>query len=307
MNSKYKKFTLALAILIMLGSISYNLVNLKNKKVDNKRMLQNENKVLELEVNSLKDSSKLDDVKERKFDNGPLKYNNKSVPVLMYHSIDYEKDNELRVPTEKFREQMKYIKDNGYTTLTFNELYDFFINNTPVPEKSVVITFDDGYEDNYKNAYPILKEYGINATIFVITATIDTDKEYLTSEQLKEMQHNDIDIESHTVKHDKLNSLSYENQLQTLKDSKRYLEDLLNKDIKYIGYPFGIWNDDTIKAAKDAGYKMAFTTVSGWANKTQGIYILNRVYVSSNLGMNEFIRRLTNPDYNATNKKVHKN
>lgn len=225
-------------------------------------------------------------------------YNENSIPVLMYHSIMYEKDNELRMPKEMFREQMKYLKDNGYTTLTFDELYDFLHNNKPVPQKSVVITFDDGYADNYTNAYPVLKEFGQRATIFMITSVVDKDSSYLTSSELKELDANGIDIEAHTVGHDELSKLSYDAQLKTLKDSKGFLESCLNKNVKYMAYPFGKYNSSTIKAAEEAGYEMAFTTMGGWANKNNGIMTLNRVYISSKAPMSEFIYRLTHENYN---------
>ena len=89
-----------------------------------------------------------------------LIYNSQSIPVLYYHSIAYEEGNELRIPKEKFRQQMQYLKDNGYTTLSLDEFYNFLTENTPIPNKSVIITFDDGYRNNYKNAFPILKELG---------------------------------------------------------------------------------------------------------------------------------------------------
>lgn len=227
----------------------------------------------------------------------PTKSNNEGIPVLMYHSVMYEKGNELRIPKEKFYEQMKYLKDNGYTTLTLDELYDFLVNSKPVPDKSIVITLDDGYVDNYTNAYPVLKEFGFKATIFVITCTVDTDSSYLTSGELKELEANGIQIEGHTVKHDELNKLPYSAQLKTLTDSKKFLDNLLNKDVKYMAYPFGNYNADTIKAAKEAGYKMIFTTMAGWANKKDGIMTLNRVYISSLASMDEFKYRITHPDY----------
>ncbi|WP_058952968.1 polysaccharide deacetylase family protein [Clostridium tyrobutyricum] len=234
--------------------------------------------------------------KEREF-TGEVIYNNSSVPVLMFHSIDYEKGNELRIPKDAFREKMKFLKDSGYTTLTLNEFYKFIEENKPVSEKSVLITFDDGYEDNYTNAYPVLKEFGLHATIFVITSTVDKDSGYLTSNQLREMNRNGIDIESHTVNHDDLDKLSYEKQLETLRNSKESLENILNKKIDYIAYPFGHFNQNTIKAVQVSGYKMAFTTESGWGNKSQGIYKLHRVYVSANHNINEFMRRLKDPEY----------
>ncbi|BAH08386.1 polysaccharide deacetylase family protein [Clostridium kluyveri] len=232
---------------------------------------------------------------------GNLIYNSQSIPVLYYHSIDYEKGNELRIPKEKFRQQMQYLKDNKYTTLSLDEFYNFLVNNNPVPNKSVIITFDDGYKDNYENAFPILKEFGFRATIFVITSTIDKEKDFLTSNELKEMSSCNIGIESHTVNHDNLNSLDYDAQIKTLKDSKEFLERILGKEVKYIAYPYGKWNENTLKAVKSAGYNMAFTTIGGWSNKDQGLYTLNRVYVSNNHNMDEFKRRLTNSHYEVSN------
>lgn len=298
MNKDYKKIILMICIVLMIGLVGYKLFNDRKVKNENQQTINQNANINEKQANSNKDkTTKVK--KEREFKDGPLKYNDSSVPVLMYHSIDYEKGNELRVPKEKFKEQMQYLKDNGYTTLTFDELYSFLVNNKPIPEKSVVITFDDGYEDNYLNAYPILKEFGFNATIFIITNTIDNEKVFLTSTQLKEMEENGIAIESHTLAHDELSNLPYDKQVETLKGSKEFIEKLLNKQAKYIGYPFGKWNNDTIKALKETGYTMAFTTVGGWSDKSQGIYTLRRVYVNANHDMSEFKRRLIDPKYDV--------
>ncbi|MGE5629330.1 MAG: polysaccharide deacetylase family protein [Solirubrobacterales bacterium] len=219
------------------------------------------------------------------------------IPVLMYHSIGVEKGNPIRMPKEQFEKEMKYIKDNGYTTITLKELYDYFDNKKNVPDKAIVITLDDGYEDNYTEAYPILKKYNLKATIFMVTSTVDVNKKCLTSDQLKEMDKNGIDIESHTVTHRDLDTLSYLEQLKELKDSKAYLENLLGKEVDYLAYPTGKYNNDTIKAAKEAGYKMALTTNGRWSDKSDGIYTLDRVYISTFFSMDIFAERLTNPNY----------
>jgi len=213
-------------------------------------------------------------------ENISLKYNNESIPVLMYHSIGRAMLNPYVVSTDKLNMDMHYLKNNGFTTLSTDELYDFMVKNKPVPKKSVLITFDDGYEDNYTNAFPILRKYKFKATIFVITGYIDKGNHYLSSAQLKEMQSNGIDIESHTNLHDKLGTYTYDAQLKTLKISKAYIEKTLNKNVKYISYPFGSYNVDTLKAVKASGYEMAFTTNGRWANISNGILSLNRVFIS---------------------------
>lgn len=205
----------------------------------------------------------------------------KGVPVLMYHSIAYEKDNDLRVPEELFEQEMKFIRDNGYHTMTLDELYSCISNNVPAPPKSVVITFDDGYKDNYTNAFPILKKYGLKATVFVITDTVDKNNSYMTSAELRELQNGGIDIESHTAGHDDLSQLSYDAQMKTLLTSRVFLEKLLGKKVRYIAFPCGKFNSFTEKAASDAGYAMAFLTAPGKAQIKQGVFRLHRVRVSS--------------------------
>lgn len=219
------------------------------------------------------------------------------VPVLMYHSIAVEEGNPIRMPVEQFDREMKYIKDQGYTTLTLKELYDYFENKVPVPAKSVCITLDDGYEDNYTAAFPVLKKYGLKATVFMVTSTIDVNPNCLTSAQLKEMDKAGIDIESHTVTHTDLDTLSYSQQLAELKDSKAALEKILGRSVDYVAYPTGKYNDDTVKAVAAAGYKMAFTTNGRWSDKSDGILTLDRVYVSTFHSMTVFKDRLTNPNY----------
>ncbi|MHC6181359.1 polysaccharide deacetylase family protein [Clostridium sp. JNZ X4-2] len=303
MAHKNIKILIKVSLIFLIVIIIYGVYRAKSShtiykgKDDNKISLKFNDAKKE---NIKKNDNQQKTVKDRKFTGGDLKYNSKSIPILYYHSIDYEKGNELRVPKEKFREEMQYLKENGYTTLTMNEFYDFLVYNKPVPNKSVVITFDDGYKDNYENAFPILKEFGFKATIFIITSTIDNEKGFLTSSQLKEMQDYGIDIESHTVNHDKLDKLTYDKQLETLKNSKDFLEKLLHKKVNYIAYPYGEWNQDTVRATKAAGYNLAFTTVAGWAHKDEGLYALDRVYISSNHGMDEFQRRLTNVNYENT-------
>jgi peptidoglycan/xylan/chitin deacetylase (PgdA/CDA1 family) len=226
-----------------------------------------------------------------------LTYTVHGVPVLMYHSIGVEEGNPIKMPAEQFDAEMKYIKDQGYTTLTMDELYNYFENSVPIPDKSVVITLDDGYVDNYTGAFPILKKYGLKATIFMITSAVDTNPGFLTSAQLQEMEKYGIEIESHTVTHPDLDTLSYSKQLSELTESKAALEKILGRTVEYVAYPTGKYNDDTLKAVKAAGYKMAFTTNGRWSDKSDGILTLDRVYVSTFHSMSVFNTRLTNPNY----------
>ena len=200
---------------------------------------------------------------------------------------------------------MKYLKDNNYTTLTIDELYSYMQTGKLVPNNPIVITFDDGYKDNYTDAYPILKEFGLKATVFVITDTIDKEKNYLTSDEIKSMDSNNIRIESHTAAHEQLDKISYNDNLKTMTSSKDKLEKILGRKINYIAYPFGGYNDNTIKATKESGYKLAFSTDFGWIDKNDNIYSLGRIFVNSNFSLEEFKAKL-NPKIKIyiCNKKI---
>ncbi len=225
------------------------------------------------------------------------KDNNQGIPVLMYHSVKDDKNNPLVVQPELFKSQMKYLKDNNYTTLSMSDLYNFVKYNKKVPKKSVVITFDDGYEDNFTNAYPILKDYNFKATIFIITDLCNQGGLYIKFPQMKEMINNGIEIGSHTLDHSKLSKLTYDEQVYNLKQSKKVIDEKLGINCRYLSYPYGKYNKTTVNASKEAGYDMAFTTKGKWAYKSNGIYTLNRVYIGGLLTMNEFEQRLTNPTY----------
>lgn len=215
----------------------------------------------------------------------------KKIPVLMYHSINYEKNNILRVPKEKFAAQMKWLYENGYTTLSLDEVCDAVENKRGVPEKSVVLTFDDGYKDNYENAFPVLKKYNFKATIFMITGKIgDSKNGYLTAEQIREMDSRGIRVESHTVSHSDLDALSYNEQYKELSESKAALEKLLGRPVCFLAYPSGKYNADTVKAAKKAGYKMCFKMKGGIGSIDDDRYEFPRFFVGEDLG--DFISRV---------------
>jgi peptidoglycan/xylan/chitin deacetylase (PgdA/CDA1 family) len=221
------------------------------------------------------------------FDKVDLINDNRGVPVLYYHSVQKNADNEVIITPKTLKYELQYIKDQGYTTLTMNELYNYLLHNSPIPKKSIVITFDDGYMDNYYNAFPILKDLNMKATIFCITSNLDGSY-YLSKEAINEMLNYGIDIESHTVNHLKLNQLTYSEQLRELQESKKNLESITGKEVYAVAYPFGAFNDDSIKAAKAAGYKLGFTTNRGLSDRDDNPLKLDRIYISSNYSMNTF-------------------
>ena len=172
------------------------------------------------------------------------------VPILRYHIIDWPPSPEANmiVHPESFEKQLQYLNDNGYTTIFFEDLWN--IENI---EKPVIITFDDGYADNFTYMYPILEKYNCKATIFVITSTLlDEPHMHMSAQQAKQLSETGlVSIQSHCVNHDPtLSSKSREDQQFELEDSKLFITRLTGKEPLVVSYPCGDSNDDTLELTK---------------------------------------------------------
>ena len=201
------------------------------------------------------------------------------VPVLNYHQVEDKDGNPLTLYCDQFDQQMAYLAEEGYHTITLDEMMDAAENGTPLPEKPVVITLDDGYVDNYEYAYPILKKYGFKATIFLINDFTGVYPNYLTWEQIREMQDSGlIDFESHTMTHANLSELTSRDELHhEIADSREALSKKLGKKIDYIAYPGGRVTDAVEEVTRDAGYRGAFTVHYGLSTPTEGVYQMDRI------------------------------
>lgn len=216
-------------------------------------------------------------------------WTNKQVPVLMFHSINNVPGNELCIPPALFTSEMEWLSTNGYAALSMDELYAHLNAHTALPDKVVVLTFDDGYTDFYTNAFPVLKKYGLNSTVFMITGKIGTSN-YLTADQLKEVSQNNVDVEDHTVTHGYLSQMTYSKQYAELHDSKTVLEQITGKSVDYVSYPYGDYNASTLRATQAIGYKLGFRENGGTAAVTDPVLEVRRSYVSANDDLNAFIK-----------------
>ena len=203
-----------------------------------------------------------------------------SVPILMYHNITEgsEAGDGLNVSEERFKEQMRYLKYYGYNTISFDELYRCFKDETALPSNPVIITFDDGYESNYTYAYPILKKYRCKATVFMITDYIG-GAGFLNADMLREMQASRVfDIQSHGVSHlYELPQAKEEKMRYEARKSKEVLEDLLKKPVNIFCYPYGRNSKNLRNILKDEGYIFAVTTRHGAARKNDDHFTLSRI------------------------------
>lgn len=186
----------------------------------------------------------------------------KSIPILLYHRVGSEVD-DYTVTTTRFEKDMETLRWEGFNTLTLEQVKKHLQRaNSPLPEKPIIITFDDGYLDNYTNVFPILQKYSMKASFYIITGMVGLD-DRLTISQIREMEAAGMDFGSHTITHRLLAELTYKEAEIELTKSKYDLEQILGKVVDFIAYPGGSYNSDTLKIASEAGYIGGLTTHYG--------------------------------------------
>lgn len=200
-----------------------------------------------------------------------------AVPVLNYHQVNDQAHNMLTVSSADFDKQMACLADSGYNSITPDQLLDYLQNGKDLPANPVLITFDDGYEDNYRVAYPILKKYNFTATVFLITDFVGQNSRYLTWEQVGEMQNAGLVFESHTLSHILLPKCSTEEIRAQLVKSKEAMEWHLGRKAEYLAYPGGVYDQKVVNLTKEAGYRAAFTVDLGRDLKHCELFTLNRI------------------------------
>ena len=210
--------------------------------------------------------------------------------ILMYHSISIPDRNETPrfiCKPELFKRHIKFLVKEKYHFVSMKDIYAFYYNGVNLPDKSIVLTFDDGFEDNYINAYPILKKYNIPATIFLVSHLVNQSskwlsnkKKLLTWKQIKEMEKNKIDFGGHTRFHSKLTDLHLEDVFYDLKECKFKIESSIVNSVQSFAYPYGCYNLNIVNKVKFAGYSMACSTRAGFNNKKTDVFNLRRLDIS---------------------------
>jgi peptidoglycan/xylan/chitin deacetylase (PgdA/CDA1 family) len=232
-----------------------------------------------------------------------LQQGTNGIPVLMYHHLLENSENKnFRNPEvitpELFARQMKLLHDHGYVTVTLDELNNYVDGKEKLPQKSVAITFDDGYLSNYKYAYPILKSYHYKATIFAITGNMKQKPEKFNSDKLNYISwaevatHSDVfRLEGHTkALHRQKGGVGFllREPTSVVKADLTSSKSALNAD--YFAYPYGQYNKRAIRLLEKTGYRMAFTIRSGRVYPGDSKFQLHRIGVYPYQSMNQFKR-----------------
>ncbi|AWH89582.1 polysaccharide deacetylase family protein [Limnobaculum parvum] len=267
--------------------------------------LKDEDGLLWYEIN-IGDDAKYIQADECELDNG--------VPVLTYHHILQDSENKYFRHTSTttsvtaFDNQMAYLKEADYQTISLYQLEGYLNNTVNIPARAVVLTFDDGLKSVHRYAYPILKKYDLQATAFIISSRIKHNPQtwdpnslqFMSISELKQIQ-DVFDIQSHTHflhrysddKRPVLLSRDEHNIELDFERSRRALTQF-NPRVQYISYPFGGYNDNAIQAAKLGGYHLAVTTVRGKVKPGDNPFTLKRLYILNSDSIQAMAERIAN-------------
>ncbi len=208
-------------------------------------------------------------------------------PVLYYHHIQPEslaivkKQTSLSVDSTIFAEQMGYLASHGYTTITAKQLVEALRNHTQLPQKSIVITLDDGYGDAYAYAYPVFQKYHINASLFIATGLLE-GSDYLSWSHLIEMQQSGlIYIVDHTWSHYSLPQGSVDKMTFEINSARDQIQQRTGQIADIFGYPYGSFNNVAISVLQQQGFLGAYSTIPGMYQCDSFLMTLHRTRIGN--------------------------
>jgi len=226
-----------------------------------------------------------------------------SLPVLLYHRVVNKEmprgNHKIHVWEKDFDAQMNYLKTEGFETITFAQLHD---NPKMDLNKKVIITFDDGYEDNYTLMFPILKKYGFKAVIYLVTHADHNawgvkegePKLKMMTESMKEaMSRYGIEMGGHTRSHVDLSKCTEKERREEIKGCREDVERLTGKKALSFAYPFGGINEEVKKAARDAGFLYAVSTSTGPKEFGADMFQIRRIEVTPRTTLRSFKNKVS--------------
>jgi peptidoglycan/xylan/chitin deacetylase (PgdA/CDA1 family)/glycosyltransferase involved in cell wall biosynthesis len=200
----------------------------------------------------------------------------KRVPILMYHKVveeGYESNHKTYITTEKFAGHLRALKNFGYESVTFEDLKRAALGHGKLPDWPVVLTFDDGYKGTYRRAIPLLKEHGFRAVFYVMSGDdenrknewdpIDEESDLISTEEMCALRDFGMEIGAHSLSHRKLSELADDELHMEVRESKRFLENLLGREVISFAYPFGNLCERSKASVKSHGYRFGVATDSG--------------------------------------------
>ncbi len=187
----------------------------------------------------------------------------KQVPILCYHQIrdwtarDSKVAKDYIVPVADFKAQLKMLADSGYNTILPDQLFSYLNYGTELPEKPIMLTFDDTDLDQYTIAAPEMKKYGFKGVFFIMTVSLGRPN-YMTKAQVRELSDAGHVIGSHTWDHHNVKKYQGNDWVTQIEKPTKTLQEITGKEIRYFAYPFGLWNREAIPELKKRGFDGAF-------------------------------------------------
>jgi len=220
------------------------------------------------------------------------------VPIILFHyvrNIAPQPDHlgwNLSISPTIFQQQMEYLKKEGYHTITPHQLHQYLKYGYPLPNKPVMLTFDDGYLDFFEEVLPVLRDNNQHATNFIVTNFIGR-KSYMDWFHLQYLLTSEnVFLGAHTQSHKKLDQLNPEKLEQEIAINKATLEEGLSTAVDYLAYPYGSYNDNVLSATKRHKFKAAFTTEPGNLHKTKELLKLPRIKVGGGDTVQTFAEKI---------------
>ena len=215
------------------------------------------------------------------------------VPIFIYHSVYPDFGGETRVQKgfsvtpEIFEKQLAYLANNGYTAISLDDLERYIKLGTTTVARPVMLTFDDGWKNEYTYAFPLLKKYNMTATFFIYTNPIGKDKRFMTWEDVQEMDAAGMSIQGHSLSHPYLTKMPIDQERREVVESKKKLEEKLGKKVTHFASPFGQTDERLVSLLKEAGYSTGRTTVWGATHSERDLMSLSGFLVERD--MRQFI------------------
>jgi len=281
--------TIIILVVILFVLIDFLVINMRSKPADNDK-----EEVLGGNA-SLDASTMLSMTNEEKLEPDEKVF----VPILNFHHIDAAPagvdavTKTYYIEPAKFENIINQMIDNGYKFVFVSEIVDLLKQGIRPPDNIAALSFDDGNENFYTNAWPILQKKGVKSAVYIMTGV--GGKNYLTHDQIKELSDTGlVEFGSHTIYHQKLTKIAPDERMKELEQSKEDLEDLLNKKVNVIAYPYGLYNNDVKKLAQALGYDAGLTfDQDAWQNPAD-LMEMKRISVYPNLNVIKFLDKLKN-------------
>jgi peptidoglycan/xylan/chitin deacetylase (PgdA/CDA1 family) len=226
------------------------------------------------------------------------------LPILCYHHVGVTGGTkghpDLWLSHQRFAAQMTYLRENGYRCLSLSGAAEYLAPDRAVPSRAVVLTFDDGYRDFLEDAYPIIREYGFGATVFVVTGAVgglsrwpgNPEFPLMSWQEIRELHRVGIEFGSHSMTHLRLTRISSAAAEQEVRNSRGTLEDRLGTKVHGFAYPYGSWSPAVERLVEQAGYRVACSMLQGNLQTPRRRFRLKRIAVNEFVSMSQFQRTL---------------